>query len=735
VTTIYEAIQLLAHTIGVEPHYEDNWGKVHWTDPEMARHILEINGLPISPHSMSLSPQVLVYARDRVPEEVPVLLKSKPTAANLEAGATEVTLSEHRDKFAPTIFPCNATPMPLEVDEKTGLLRLSVPMPHDLDLGTYRVRVQCSIGEVSETVECVWVLCPEQAYWPVQMASDQRLTGVGIALYGVRSETNWGVGDFHDLERMIDWASQALRVDFVGVNPLHALFNRRPVNHSPYLPSSRLYHNFIYLHVPTVEGFRASLKARTLVQSAETQDRIRSLREDPQVNYEGVAQLKEEVLREVFASFLEIHRERPGTAEWRAFQEYRDAEGEHLERFATFCALHDHFARVLPTAATWRQWPAEFHDAASDAVRRFRQEREPEVLFWMYVQWQLDVQLRHAQEHAREHGMLVGLYLDQALAVDRNGADCWAWPEFFLDGFTVGAPPDAFAPDGQEWGFPPPRRDRHRASGYELFLKQLQVNCRHAGALRIDHVMQIHHLFWIPPGGRPSDGVYVKDYEEDLLNVLALASHQSRTIIIGEDLGTVPFDLRDRLMAKGVLSYRLFYFERYRDESLIPHHQYPRAAMVSIATHDLPTLAGFWSGLDIDARRDMGMLDPEQERLSRAERTRHKARTIEKLVQDGFLPAPVAHAAWESPFPTEELHAAVLRFLFSTPSAMVIVSQEDLFLDSRQQNFPGTTWQQPNWVTKMRYTVEELSTNPEAARLSAKFRCLLEESGRCADRP
>ena len=414
----------------------------------------------------------------------------------------------------------------------------------------------------------------------------------------------------------------------------------------------------------------------------------------------------------------------------KLFHAYREAKACTWSDMPRFARLQEHFQSVLPSAATWREWPAAFQNATSPEVQEFQRQHAREVLFWAYVQWQLDEQLRDAHAHALRRGMIVGLYHDQALAVDRNGADCWAWPEFCHDGFTVGAPPDSFAPHGQDWGFPPPDRDKHRSSGYELLLRQLHASCKHGGALRIDHVMQIHHLFWIPPNGTPADGVYVKDNEQDLLNVLTLASHQNRTVIVGEDLGTLPMNFRETLMDRGVFSYRLFYFERDQGGNLLNHWEYPQSALVSISTHDLPTLAGFWLGKDIDTRRDIGMLDAEEEKKFREDRTNHKAKIIEKLVQDGFLPAPVAHAAWISSFPTDELHSSVLKFLFHTPSALVMINQEDILLDRRQQNFPGTTSQNPNWVTKMLYTVEELRSHPEAKRLSRKLRLLLEESGR-----
>jgi 4-alpha-glucanotransferase len=245
--------------------------------------------------------------------------------------------------------------------------------------------------------------------------------------------------------------------------------------------------------------------------------------------------------------------------------------------------------------------------------------------------------------------------------------------------------------------------------------------------------MQFHHLFWIPAEGKPVDGVYVQDYESDLLNLVALESQNSRTLIVGEDLGTVPFNFRERLMAKGVFSYRLLYFERDGDGNLLPRHAYPEGALVSITTHDLPTLAGFWSGRDIDLRRQTGLIDESSEEKFRQDRAWHKAKIIERLVQEGLFADDAAQVAAESQFPTEELHSAVLNFLFGTPARLVVISQEDIFLDLRQQNLPSTTWENPNWVTKMLYSVEDLRSNPAAVRLATRFRECVEKCGRSRD--
>ena len=730
-TDWHKTLQILADTLGVEPKYIDNWGKVFRTDHKTALQVLRAKGLLLDPRRLELEPQVLVVSRDELPALISLYFRGKRLEATDASAQSTVSVSEVEGRLPDQRYSLSEGNACLREDEETGLDLLMLPFPAGVEIGRYEFNVELASSSTVRT--CRWILfvCPELAYLPQPLEQGRRVAGVGVALYGVRSRVNWGVGDFSDLKRIIDWAKDDLSVDFVGLNPLHAIFNQRPYNSSPYLPSSRLYRNFIYLDVPSIPDFAASDRARAIVESEETRLLIERLRSEEHVNYEEVSALKLRVLREVFISFMENRRHGTATDQrWTEFQHYRDGEGIYLVRFATFCALREHLLHELPEAYALAKWPAGFRDPSAPEVKAFQEEHPQEILFWMYLQWQLDAQLGQVQEYALEKGMSIGLYHDEALAVDRDGADFWAWRSVFVDDFRVGAPPDAFAPDGQDWGFPPPDRDNMRRAGYGPFLKKLSVSCRHCGALRIDHVMQLHHLFWIPSDGVPADGVYVRDHESDLLNLVALESQLSRTIIVGEDLGTVPFEFRERLMKKGVFSYRLFYFERDSKENLRHFYEYPQNALVSITTHDLPTLAGFWSGRDIDLRQQIGQLDGKRAAKFREERTKHKAKINERLVQDGMLPANAAHAAWEAPLPTEEFHAAVLRFLFRTPSRLVQINQEDVFLDPRQQNIPGTTSQHANWVTKMRYSVEELKQDPEAILFSRRFRRLLEESGR-----
>lgn len=724
----YQSLKTLATELGIESEYSNNWGEIRLTEPNAAAEILAAKGMRIAPEVLDLTSQVMVVFSDELPAELEIYLSNRIDIKNIKGEPPLIEAVLISADGAQSIPDTSAAV--IRDDEKTGLQKIAVPFPRDIDAGIHRLKMKATFQGAATECVCTLAICPPKAYVPAEIEQGRKVAGICLALYGVRSETNWGIGDFADLKKIIDWAANILGVDFIGLNPLHALFNKRPYNHSPYNPSSRFFGNHVYLDITSIDEFLQYSELQGRFSSDSIQIKLRHLREEEQVNYEEVSSLKLTFLREIFNRFYADNAGAAKSAGWNEFKKYVEREGTCLERFATFCALEDHFKNVMPDASCWGEWPESFQDPQSMEIEEFRKLNKKEVLFWMYVQWQFFMQLGDVREYAENRGMLVGLYNDDALAVDANGADCWAWQDYFHRGFRVGAPPDAFAPDGQDWGFPPPNNDRARREGYDLFAKRLESACRLAGALRIDHVMQFHHLFWIPATGKPENGVYVKNREHELIGLVTLQSVRNKTLIIGEDLGTLPFGFRDRLMGRKIFSYRVFYFERDDQENQIPYYQYPQCALVTISTHDLPTLKGFWTQRDIDERVKIGQLDKDREKEFREARHRHKAKIIERLVNDGCLPAERAHQAWISPVPNSDLHEAVLRFVLNTPSSMAAINQEDLFLDARQQNLPGTTWERPNWVTKMMFSVEELMSDPEALRIAKTFRKILEESGR-----
>ena len=328
---------------------------------------------------------------------------------------------------------------------------------------------------------------------------------------------------------------------------------------------------------------------------------ISLLRASEFVEYERVAALKLAALARVFAQF-------PGDP---AFDAYVAQQGRHLHDFATYCALDAEMHRRDPNIWLWTDWPQQYHAPRSEAVADFAAGHQHDVLFHKFLQWHIDRQLAEAQAHALASGMKIGLYHDLALATDRFGTDLWANSSFYVKGARVGSPPDDFSPNGQDWAFPPPNRDAHRDNGYQLFAQSIRNNARHGGALRIDHVMRFFRLYWIPDGMPATKGAYVRDYANDLLGILALESVRGNFIVIGEDLGTVTGEVRQSLAETGILSYRLLWFQRDQAGNFLRPGEYPAHAVVSTTTHDLPTLAGFDSGRDIEARKAAGLIDEE----------------------------------------------------------------------------------------------------------------------------
>jgi 4-alpha-glucanotransferase len=607
-----------------------------------------------------------------------------------------------------------------------GVNVVQAPLPDEMPIGYHELSVSC--GTVTSSTRLI--VCPEKAYLPQNLAGGGRAAGVAVSLYGLRSKRNWGCGDFGDLKRMVDWVAEDLGGAFIGLNPLHAIHNRQPFNTSPYLPNSVFYGNPIYIDIERLEDFVMSPEARAAFSSPEMQTVLESLRSAEYVEYESVYALKLRFLRLCFDAFMRVSRGGPQYAE---FRKYAAREGELLDRFATYCALDEWLHKSNEGLWTWRDWPAEYQNPSSEATRRFAADHPEEILFHKYVQWQFDRQLGEAQDYAVRKGLPIGLYHDLALATDRCGSDLWGHRDFFVNGCRVGAPPDGFAPKGQDWGFPPPNAERHFEDGYRHFSESIRHNCRHGGALRIDHVMRFFRLFWIPDGMEAADGTYVSEPAEDLLRILALESVRNKVMIVGEDLGTVEPESRAALERFGVLSYRLLYFERSPAGEFRQPEEYPRQALVSSTTHDLPTLAGFWLNRDIEARKAAGLLGGEavyQAQL--AARAADKQRMLDALHEAGLLPKWFPRDAPSISGLTPELHNAVIGFLSGSSSMLMLLNQEDLTLETDQQNLPGSTHQYPNWRRKMKYSLEELRYLGPAQEVAGMFRHWLGSTGRLA---
>jgi (1->4)-alpha-D-glucan 1-alpha-D-glucosylmutase len=553
---------------------------------------------------------------------------------------------------------------------------------------------------------------PAPAWRPHALQDDGRLWGIAVQLYSLRSVRNWGIGDFTDLAELIEGAAE-LGAAAIGLNPLHALFPTRPEHASPYSPSSRLFLNPLYLDVEAVPELHDCRAALRRVRSREFQARLRELRAKTCVDYTGVAAAKFAVLEQVYRFFRRACLVDAAHPRARAFREFQAQRNPALRRFATFHALGEN-----RTAIDWREWPAQWRDPGSSAVAAFARRHAYRIEFHEYLQWLADWQLRAAAELAHARGMPIGLYGDLAVGADSTGAEAWSDQRTTVTGAAVGAPPDQLNLNGQNWGLPPPDPLAWREQAYAPFIEMLRANMRHAGALRIDHILGLMRLYWVPAGMSAKDGAYVRYPWRELLAVLAAESREQRCLVVGEDLGTVPQGLRESMMDCGLLSYRLLYFERDGDGFRAPD-EYPREALVAVGTHDLPPLAAFWHGDDIALRETLGLWPtPEQRDAEQVNRGAARAALADALRRQ--------HLLADDRVPDEAPAEAIYRYLARTPSRLLIVQVEDVLGLRTQINVPGTIDEHPNWRQRLPVTVEELLAHPT---LEAVARALNEERG------
>ncbi len=686
-----DALRYAAERNGVQQDFWDIFGHRHFTGPETNRAILTALGLDCTSEESLRASLAQREADANARPLPPVLVISENAPLRLAGNLDLEILTEQGESHRVRISDGVAAPA------------LKLP------LGYHEARS----GDCSMRL----IVTPDRAHLP----APGRHAGLGITLYGLRSARNWGCGDFRDLCDLIAWAATILHVDFIALNPLHAIHNRAPYNTSPYLPNSIYYRNFLYLDVEGVRGYEV---IRRRFEDAEIHDELRRLRAAPTVEYERVAAVKRRALNLIF----EANPPGPDCTDWIA------AEGDLLRLFATYCALDEYLHAANPDLWVWPDWPEEYRDPAGPAVKQFAVTHEREILFHGWLQWNVDLQLARAQQCAKDAGMSIGLYHDLALATDRCGSDLWAHRKFYVAGCGVGSPPDDFSPTGQDWSFPPPDSWQHRVDGYRLYTESIRKSLRHGGALRIDHVMRLFRLYWIPRGHTAAQGAYVRDHADDLVRILALESVRNNAVIVGEDLGTVEPEVREILANFGILSYRLLYFERI-DGGFKPPDLYPEQALAASTTHDLATIAGFWTGADIEARLQAGTIDRAAWDAQRADRARDKQRLLDALFAARLLPATYESAADRIAELTGELHYAIIGFLARTPCVLWLVNQEDMTKELAQQNLPGTTAQYPNWSRKMHWSIEDLRELREARDCAAMVAYWIETTGRAARLP
>jgi 4-alpha-glucanotransferase len=509
----------------------------------------------------------------------------------------------------------------------------------------------------------------------------ERVWGLAVQLYGVRSTRNWGHGDFSDLDQLLDIAA-ARGAAGVGVNPLHALFDDQPQQPSPYSPNTRLFLNPLYIDVERIPFFPG-------LRAAGLHDTVAALRERELIDYAGVTAAKFAALRIAHDAFCRS----ADASQGEAFASFCRARSPELNRFACFEFLrHQH-------RSPWWEWPAPWRVPDNAALTELRRDHDQEIEFHEFVQWIAHLQLDACAQRARRIGLPIGLYLDIAVGVDPAGFDAWNDQAAILREFAIGAPPDLFNPDGQNWGLAGFNAVGLIAEDFAPFRAMLRASMQYAGAIRLDHVLGLNRLYVIPSGAAADKGIYLRLPLDRLLDVVAKESHSQSCIVIGEDLGTVPEGLRETLAQWGIWRYHVLIFERGPDGSFVAPSAYARDALVTNSTHDLPTFAGWCRGADLALRQSLGVEAGE----TQADRAQARDALSRALARQGLAPLRFR---------------SVVEFMSATPSRLLMLSAEDILGLADQPNVPGTTVEHPNWRRRLPIDLADFAKLDDLAQIA-----------------
>jgi 4-alpha-glucanotransferase len=597
-------------------------------------------------------------------------------------------------------------------DGRWYMLR-DLALPADLPLGYHRLEIDL---EFAGRESCPLIVTPDRCFEPAELSGNTRIWGVAVQLYALRSENNWGIGDFSDLAELLRLASAA-GAGFIGISPVHALFPSDPTLFSPYSASSRHALNIMFIDVASVLEVQGSRHAQAIMADPGFRARLAQVRAATQVDYPAVASLKMTVLRAAFERFRTEHlaRHTARAAACRAFQRER---GEAMRLHTLFDAIDGYLRRHHGTGAGWHNWPEEYRAPGGEAVRRFAQEHADEVDFHAYLQWVAAEQLGAVRQLARQLGLDVGIYGDYAVGVNASGSETWSDQSLYCTGAAIGAPPDPLGLNGQEWGIPPQDPRQLRRTAYAPFVALVRASMRNCGALRLDHVMALFRQWWVPRGFKSAEGAYVHYPLDDLLALVALESHRNQCLVVGEDLGVVPDEIRRALPQFGVYHYKVVLFEQKNGEFVAPA-SYIRPALAVVTTHDLPTLHGWWSGHDIDLWEKLGVYaDASVSERARAERQAERERLMRALRLEKLWPDSAGAGVPEY---SAEFGRAVHAYLGKSPTALVTVQIEDMIGMLEPVNVPGTSSEYSNWTRRVTLSAREIFARADVRELCANM--------------
>lgn len=709
-------IEKLVELRGIESNYIDAWGKPTEVSDKSKANLLASMGYSVDDETKLASELDEQIKENWMSPLNPVQVNRDDENLMI---AVRLPIELVNDKFNLTIavedgeqltqefVPADGELINVTLIDEIEFQEYIVDINHSLPLGYHTLTL--AAGDGDHLADMRLIIAPKSCYKDAEIEQGKKVWGLSVQLYCLRSDSNWGIGDFSDLAYLLQQTGKQ-GAQFVGLNPIHALYPANPDSCSPYGPSSRRWLNFIYTDVTQLDGYQDPA-VQELVGSAEFQAALQHARNVDYVDYDAVTKLKLKALNAIFDYQYESYLSK-NTKQNRAFKSFIEEGGESLEMLACYDAIQEELASQGKACWGWPVFPSDIDEFHKPGVAKFKKKHAKRVKFYMFLQWQAALQLEKANQVARDAGMQIGIYRDLAVGVSEGSAEIWGNRDLYVVDSSVGAPPDVLGPLGQNWGLPPMDPEILYQQKYQPIIDLFDSNMQSCGALRIDHVMALLRLWWVTRGDDAKQGGYVYYPVDDLLGILALESHRHKSMVIGEDLGTVPDEIRDKLAENGVYSYRVFFFEQAEDGGFYSPDHYPVQSMSTLTTHDMPTLIGYWHCLDLELGQELGLY-PDQEILSELYTSRHKNKQMildtlhgHQSVHEG-MPRYVEQTGMH-----KELNHGMQYHMAKGSSALLCLQLEDWLEMDKPVNIPGTSTEYPNWKRKLTRNLEHIFTDP-----------------------
>ncbi len=718
-----QLLQKLVEMRGIETHYVDAWGKPATIADESKAKLLQALGYDTS-NEQSIQDHMIadakkIWATPLNPVQVHRDDEHISLAVRLPIELVNDEYSFEFEQEQGSKQSVDFTPVDEELIQAAQIDDVEfqeylIAIPFSLPLGYHTVTLRAK-DNGDELGSMRVIIAPQACHTPDVIAQGKKIWGLSVQLYCVRSQDNWGIGDFTDLKALVRKAA-ATGADYIGLNPIHALFPANPDACSPYGPSSRRWLNYLYIDVSAIDGFDDEDVQRRVAEPS-FQARLKHARDVDYIDYEAVASIKLEALKAVFEVYHSRYLSK-NSKQNRAFKAFVKAGGESLDMLATYDALQETLKEKGKPFWGWPVFPDDVKDYHTDAVAKFKKSNARLVKFYLFLQWIAAEQLEQVSAVADECGMTIGLYRDLAVGVSEGSAEIWGNKDLYCTDASVGAPPDILGPLGQNWGLPPMDPQKLYEQAYQPIIDLFSSNMAGSGALRIDHVMALLRLWWVVKGDHARDGGYVYYPVDDLLAILALESHRHQSLVIGEDLGTVPEEIRTKLADNGVYSYRVFFFEQAEDGGFFSPSHYPVQSMSTLTTHDMPTLIGYWHCLDLERGKELGLY-PTDEILSQLYQDRHanKQAILDSLHGHGSVDDAVGRDVNETGM-TQALNYGLQKHMATGSSALLSLQLEDWLQMDKPVNIPGTFDEYPNWRRKLTQDLDSIFDNPDIQALA-----------------